>query len=312
MKDWRIIHGAALDELEKLESESAQCCITSPPYWGLRDYDCARQIGLEPSPDQYINNLLTTFEQVRRVLHPSGTLWLNIGDTYIKSKGLARDPTNKHKKDGGKYPKTQPNRKRFPNLKHKDMAGIPWTLALKLRAAGWYLRADIIWNKPNIMPLSVTDRPTTCHEYIFLLTKSDKYYYDNEAIKEESLYYREAHWDNGRNGHFGGLSHSGQKSTTRKFPADPTKRNKRTVWTVNTKPFKDSHFAVFPEKLILPCVLAGTKPGDLVIDPFCGSGTTGVVALANYRNFIGIEINKEYVEMSTERLKPYNNQLRFE
>lgn len=268
-----IIEGNALTALKQLPDEVVQTCITSPPYWGLRDYGVQDQIGVEMDIVEYLSKLVEVFKEVKRVLKPDGTLWLNIGDGYTSGGRTYRAPDKKT--DNGYTVRGLPFRPPTPSgLKPKDLLGLPWRLAFLLQEDGWYLRADIIWYKPNALPESVKDRPTIAHEYLFLLSKSEKYYYDYQAIMEPTS--------------------SGKG-----------KRNKRSVWIVNTEPYPGAHFATFPPALIVPCVLAGSKPGDIVLDPFLGSGTTGLVALQNARTFIGIELNPEYCEMAAQRLSPY-------
>jgi DNA modification methylase len=275
-----ILQGNALDVLRTGPDESIQCCVTSPPYWGLRDYGVEEQIGLEKTPEEYVTKLVDVFREVRRVLRPDGTLWLNLGDSYATGAGAMNttDP-----KAAGRLREasgiTQPNRRPIPGLKPKDLVGIPWMVAFALRSDGWYLRSDIIWAKNNPMPESVRDRPTKAHEYLFLLSKSP----------------------NGGNGHEGGYSHAGQGSSTRKFGADPTTRNARSVWTINTKPYREAHFATFPEELPRRCILAGSKPGDTALDPFGGAGTTELVATKLGRACVSIELNPAYVEIATRR-----------
>lgn len=255
------------------------------------------QIGLEPTPDEYVAKLVQVFREVKRVLKDDGVLWLNIGDSYAGSGNGSndyRDEGASLSKNDNKYGTHKPG---LAGLKAKDLIGIPWMVAFALRADGWYLRSDIIWHKPNPMPESVKDRPTKAHEYVFLLSKSQKYYYDNEAIKDQS---KEP--DDNR----------GERGNRKRFPTDQIAgirgpgvypmANKRSVWTVNTQPFKGAHFAVMPEKLVEPCVLAGSRSGDLVLDPFAGSGTVGVVAQKFGRQFIGIELNPEYVKLAEKRL----------
>jgi DNA modification methylase len=287
-----------------MEDNSVDCCVTSPPYYGLRDYGVDGQLGLEDSPEEYVEKISEIFNEVKRVLKPSGTLWLNIGDSYAKvgasGLGVKGESSTLGGSNTGAYPKIK---KKIPTgLKAKDLIGIPWRVAFRLQQDGWYLRQDIIWSKPNPMPESVRDRCTKSHEYIFLLAKSDTYFFDYVAVKEPSIYANEAKYDNGKNGHFGGESHAGQGSSTRKFGEDPTKRNRRSVWTVTTKPFPKAHFATFPKDLIEPCILAGCPKGGIVLDPFFGSGTTGLVARENQRQFIGIEINEDYIKIAEERL----------
>lgn len=397
----RVIIGDCRAVLPTLEAGSVQTCVTSPPYWGLRDYGIPPSIwggdpacehewgdqqskkvgggqpgekvrwqhtgegvkghaaadagafcrcgswrgvfGLEPTPALYVEHAVAVFREVRRVLRDDGTLWLNLGDSY-------------HNGDKGGYAKDRvtaedslqvsnlganfigaPNRQPQPGMKPKDLCGIPWMVAFALRADGWYLRQDIIWAKPNPMPESVRDRCTKSHEYLFLLAKSERYYFDADAIAEPSVYADEAKYDNGKSGHGGGESHAGQGSSTRKFrlptsgnkerkpasargvpvdtggksagavagsvPWEGITRNKRSVWTVGTKPFKEAHFATFPPALIEPCILAGSKPGETVLDPFGGSGTTGQVSEALGRKWLLIELNGEYGKLCADRTR---------
>ncbi len=248
--------------LQKLPENLFRCCITSPPYWGLRDYGIDGQIGAEEEPAAYVRRLVEVFEGVRRVLTDDGTLWLNIGDSYTSGNRAYRAPDRKNPVRAMTYRAPTPE-----GLKPKDLIGIPWRLAMALQEAGWFLRSDIIWEKPNCMPESVKDRPTRAHEYLFLLTKSVKYYYNHINIQE------------------------------------PSGRNRRTVWSIPTEPFPGAHFATFPPKLVEPCVLAGSKPGDWVLDPFFGSGTVGVVCEEQRRNYVGIELNPEYVEIALQRIR---------
>ena len=386
-----VIQGDALTRLKELSSEAVDCCITSPPYYGLRDYGVEGQIGLEESPEAYVSKLVEVFREVRRVLKKEGTLWLNLGDTFASggTGGCSPKSTLNGGKGVGESEKLrlmkQSPRKIPDGLKPKDLIGIPWMVAFALRADGWYLRSDIIWHKPNCMPESVTDRPTKAHEYIFLLSKSERYFYDNEAIKEDAVNQKmpgsnmtdtkETYGkQNGGN--------SGLRDLRRKYKAEglPQTRNKRTVWTIATKPFPKAHFATFPEALVEPCILAGTsekgycpecgkpwirqvekqttRPIDyngknseqdpqfshrrmlanlrarrdaggehdnpfpnhrttgwlpscscscdpipgVVLDPFFGAGTTGLVAKKLGRCFIGIELNPEYCEIARKRI----------
>ena len=344
-KQWHIEQGDCLTVLRSMPDKSVQCCVTSPPYWGLRDYgtsqwvggnqncehgvrrwegdkqtqgaqsshaskrdrldrcvcECGavridRQFGLESTPEEYINNMVSIFREVRRVLRDDGTLWLNLGDSYAANRpGGQPTPTNTRNKSGHYGVAKIPY-----GLKPKDLIGIPWRVAFALQADGWYLRSDIIWHKPNPMPESVKDRPTKAHEYIFLLSKSQKYYYDAEAIKEPEVCGRMRgpanHPDTKSTNGNGGLAR--RKSTGT--------RNKRTVWTVATKPFKGAHFATFPPELIEPCVLSGCPEGGVVLDPFSGAATTGIVVLKYGRKYVGIELNPEYVEMSKRRIMDDN------
>jgi DNA modification methylase len=299
-----VVCGDALTALSMMGASSVQCCVTSPPYWGLRDYGVEGQLGLERTPEEYVAKLVEVFREVRRVLADDGTLWLNLGDSYaVGGTGAApstKSTLSRHGPDGrspyldalsaGKPRKAS-------DLKPKDLVGIPWRVAFALQADGWWLRSDIIWSKPNPMPESVTDRPTKAHEYIFLLSKASTYYYDADAIAERhSGYYRKRtdeyvkHHPPGQGAH-GGLHRCN----------GPT-RNRRSVWHVATQPFPDAHFATFPPKLIEPCILAGCPVGGTVLDPFTGSGTTGSVANALGRNFVGIELNPTYAAMATKRI----------
>jgi len=297
-----IICGDALEVLKRLPDQSIHCCVTSPPYWSLRDYGVEGQVGLEESPERYVESIVDVFREVKRVLRDEGTVWLNLGDSYAGSGRMGSFVDSKAKK-GMKIIKDYHRNKPIEGLKPKDLCGIPWRVAFALQADGWWLRSDIIWSKPNPMPESVRDRPTKAHEYIFLLSKSKKYYYDYEAIAERSVSagetrgggvkYSNREVDNGIGGH-----HNLDKyGVTLQF------RNKRDVWTVATKPFKEAHFAVFPPDLIRPCVLAGCPPGGIVLDPFFGAGTTGLVAKQERRGYIGIELNPEYVEMARARIR---------
>ena len=386
-----IIQGDALTRLKELPSESADCCITSPPYFGLRDYGVEGQIGLEESPEAYVSKLVEVFREVRRVLKKEGTLWLNLGDSYAGSWGNSgHRPELDHTSSYQRGKKTEyfsrggwdqrrevPPNQKVAGCKPKDLIGIPWTVAFALRADGWWLRSDIIWHKPNCMPESVTDRPTKAHEYIFLLSKSKRYFYDNEAIKEPTT---------GNAPKRGNGTHPKTTAPGNGIKANSsfeaacrdivTSRNKRTVWTVPSHPFKEAHFATFPEKLIEPCILAGTSergicpecgkpwirqikstggrdwhndkmvskgiPGEIlgddgykrgqsatqlndtkqhvtigwlpscqcsrdpvpavVIDPFFGAGTTGLVAKKLGRHYIGIELNEAYIGMAQKRI----------
>lgn len=317
----------ALAAVRLLPDDCVDCIVTSPPYYGLRDYGVDGQIGLEETPEVFIDQLVTVFRELRRALKPEGTLWVNMGDSYNSYKGNA---VRKNAQTDYAGHRGQPVRKsgfglESKNLKNKDLIGIPWMLAFALRTDGWYLRQDIIWHKPNPMPESVTDRCTKAHEYIFLFSKSAKYYFDAEAILEpcspntharisQDLQKQiESHRANG-----GKKTNGPMKAVSRKtrmagagVKNNPsfetccvmpvTERNKRSVWTVSTKPFKDAHFATFPEDLIVPCILAGCPAGGLVLDPFNGSGTTRIVANKLGRNAIGFELNPKYIEIENRR-----------
>jgi DNA modification methylase len=297
VSNYTLLQGHCLEVLRTLPTESVQTCITSPPYFGLRDYGCDGQIGLESTPDSFVASLVDVFAEVHRVLKKDGTLWLNLGDSYAA-----------HRRHDGADGHAHRNASNI-GLKHKDLIGIPWRVAFALQSYGWYLRQDIIWHKPNPMPESVTDRCTKAHEYIFLLSKSDRYFYDNEAIKEPvsdtSLKRAEYGWNCDRpstkNASMGGTGIHTEKMGTRFV--NPSGRNKRSVWTVCTKPYKGAHFAVYPTELIRPCVLAGSRPGDVVLDPFNGSGTTGFVSIEERRKYIGIDINTEYLAIAEARIK---------
>lgn len=384
---FRIIEGDAVAGLRSVQNKSAQMCVTSPPYFGLRSYGTNPQVwggdsgcqhewgdsirapwansvpgpntggkndgrrnstkesgnlcqacgawrgelGLEPTPELYIEHLVEVFSEIRRVLRDDGTLWVNIGDSYASGKGSCFNPgggansLGRGRKEAGAHPLNRGNKSTLAKsgLKPKDLIGIPWMLAFALRADGWYLRSDIIWHKPNPMPESVTDRPTKAHEYLFLLSKGAKYFYDAEAIKEPVSGDPDAprnRWDTkdylvpGQKPQKR-LSRSGNKERKygescdrpgshlgRGIPWEGANRNKRSVWTVATKAYREAHFATFPTELITPCILAGSKEGDTVVDPFCGSGTTGVVALRHNRNFVGCELKPDYVQMTRNRI----------
>ena len=372
MPAFELLHGDCLQQLATLPAASVQCCVTSPPYWGLRDYGTAGQLGLEATPDEYVANMVAVFRSVRRVLRDDGTLWLNLGDSYAGNSNNTRGEGAGGGKERGKAMGfgTLPQKKDYDGIKPKDLVGIPWRVAFALQADGWWLRQDIIWYKPNPMPESVTDRCTKSHEYIFLLTKSAKYFYDNEAVKEKSLHVGVTHRAANK-----GKAHSEEAGLDTRPKVDwttPETRNKRSVWTVATRPFKEAHFATFPPELIEPCVLASTShfgmcaeckapykrivergeipdrttrdntlgviPGRdkttrlnsvdmaviptattgwgktcncttdavepcVILDPFSGAGTTGVVAIKHSRCYIGTELNPDYVEMSRKRIQ---------
>jgi DNA modification methylase len=301
MNQARIVVGDNRNTLKSLESGSIQTCITSPPYWGLRDYGEDAQIGLEQTPSEYVEELCKVFDEVWRVLADDGTLWLNLGDSYAAMRDSKATPDSLRTGDGtrvGTAANRNPANLREAGLKHKDLVGIPWRVAFALQERGWYLRQDIIWAKPNPMPESVTDRCTKSHEYIFLLTKQPKYFYDNAAIKEpvaQEWGTRDRSNAKCHNEGTGLQPHTGLEKNY-------TERNKRDVWTVNTSRYKGAHFATYPAELVEPCVLAGSREGDWVLDPFSGSGTTGVVALANGRNYVGLELNPDYADLAVARI----------
>ncbi len=309
----KIYQGDSLEVLKTLPDCSINCCVTSPPYWGLRDYGHNGQLGLESTPEEYVSKLVAIFGEVNRVLKEDGTLWLNLGDTYYGGGGGNKySPENqgftaKSFKANPDYEKSAGfsygyRNKKHEDLKPKDMVGIPWMVAFALRSFGWHLRQDIIWHKPNPMPESVTDRCTKSHEYIFLLSKSQKYYYDYEAIKEEAITVPHARGNIGKKPD-GIIKQSSQSvsDVNRLFGADGL-ANKRDVWTVNTKPFSEAHFATFPEKLIVDMIKAGCPVDGIVLDPFMGSGTTGLVARKLNRNYVGIELNPKYIKIAEKRI----------
>jgi site-specific DNA-methyltransferase (cytosine-N4-specific) len=261
-----IIVGDAWHSLQLFPDRTFRSCVTSPPYWGLRDYGIPNQIGAEKTLNEYIANLTEIFQQVKRVLRDDGTLWLNIGDSYTSGNRTWRDADKKNPARGMDYRPPTPE-----GLKPKDLIGVPWRIAFALQADGWFLRSDIIWYKPNCQPESVKDRPTRAHEYLFLFSKSEDYYYDHKAILEPA---------------------TSKKGT----------RNRRTVWSINTEPFADAHFATFPVTLIEPPILAGTESNDMVLDPFFGSGTVGEACLRLKRRFVGIELKPDYAEIAAKRL----------
>lgn len=273
-----ILQGDCLASMRSMADQSVHCCITSPPYFGLRDYGHSEQIGLEQTPDEYVRKMVEVFREVRRVMRDDGTLWLNLGDSYGHE---------------------------------KQMLGIPWRVAFALQTDGWYLRQDIIWHKPNPMPESVRDRCTKAHEYIFLLSKSGQYYFDNKAIMEPAKYGEEharkaTSWGTNRKhpnkANVADYAFAGDNHTTSKMKDGSYGRNKRSVWTVTTKPYKGAHFATFPTALIEPCVLAGCPENGIVLDPFGGSGTTGLVAQMHNRKFVLCELNPDYVKLAENRI----------
>ena len=340
-------HGDCRDVLRTIQNGSVHCCVTSPPYFGLRDYGVAGQIGLEATPDAFVAEMVAVFAEVRRVLRDDGTLWLNLGDSYAGGGTIGRNDTSAADLDrrAAKYGTgtgtgskvgTQGSRGRVTSLKPKDLIGIPWRVAFALQADGWYLRQDIIWSKPNPMPESVTDRCTKAHEYIFLLSKSARYFYDAKAISEPltqssierlsqpTLEQQEGSW------RVPGKTNGAMKAKRRKpqgwntsanyhnadprykprqeaedyvAPVESDRRNKRTVWEVATQPFSEAHFATFPTALIEPCILAGCPNGGTVLDPFGGAGTTGLVADRLGRNAVLIELNPEYAAMAERRIR---------
>lgn len=321
----RILIGDVLDGLRSLEAGSCRCCVTSPPYWGLRDYGVDGQIGLEATPEEYVARIVAVFGEVRRVLADDGTLWLNLGDGYNAGTSSASKPSKSADVGGWTSRSGESARSLRLNvigLKPKDLCGIPWMVAFALRADGWYLRSDIIWHKPNPMPESVTDRPTKAHEYIFLLSKSERYFYDADAIAEPATvgdngssfvsdYDLQTKPGLGRGKRtvtmppIGGRKHAGANGNATysgNTPEFKTTRNARSVWKISTQAYAEAHFATFPEELPRRCIKAGSTEGDTVLDPFCGSGTTLAVARQLGRNGIGCELNPEYAAMAEDRI----------
>jgi DNA modification methylase len=260
-----VLNGDTRELIRAIPDDSVQCTVTSPPYWGVRDYGVTDQIGAEPDLNAYIKSLVDVFREVHRVLTPDGTFWLNIGNTYSSGGRKWRDADDKNKGRAMSYRPPTPG-----GLKKKDLIGVAWLLALECQRDGWYLRNDIIWYKPNCQPESVKDRFTVAHEYLFLFSKSERYYFNQNAIKQQTI-----------NGN--GL------------------KNRRTVWSINTEPCPEAHFAVFPKALVRPCIMAGSRPDDVVLDPFYGAGTTGIVAKELDRKCIGIELNREYIDIAQKR-----------
>ena len=333
--DFTLHVGDVRDELPTLADESIDCVVTSPPYWGLRDYGAPGQLGLEATPAEYVARMVAVFREVRRVLSDTATLWLNLGDSYHGG-GYANHAVNGPEwleaHGGDRRQSRQQDRIRAnPELKPKDLIGIPWRVALALQEDGWYLRSDIIWSKPNPMPESVTDRPTKAHEYVFLLSKSPRYYFDQEAVREPAEWNRWGTQTNAK--HEGSGSAAGWISTkTREelnanrksypsgqttgntldghtkgssggMPVNPSGRNIRSVWEIATQPYADAHFATFPEALPRRCILAGCPDDGTVLDPFGGSGTTALVARQLGRRSVLIELNPDYARLAAKRLQ---------
>lgn len=310
MNRYTLHQGDSLEVLRTLEAESIHCCITSPPYLWLRDYGPEGQIGLEATPEAYIERMVEVFREVRRVLRKDGSCWINIGDSYCTSgKGKTR-PAQSLCSGRRDLPLHYPGDadQSASGLKGKDLIGVPWMLAFALRRDGWYLRSEIIWHKSNAMPESVIDRPTKAHETIFFLTKSPRYYYDQEAVREPVQASTRERYRNPIRGADAKQSHdprvSRMSARTREKAEQQLQRgrNKRSVWTCAVSGYRGAHFATYPPALITPCVLAGCPEGGVVLDPFTGSGTTGEVALRNRRRFVGIELNPEYVDLAHKRL----------
>lgn len=312
-------HGDALDIARTLPSESVNCIVTSPPYFGLRDYGHDEQMGSEETVHGYVAGMVALFRELRRVLAADGTLWLNIGDSYGGGAAIGRNDAGRNFTGGGGNRQGSGNPgaqgRRTPVGQAKNLLGVPWRVAFGLQDDGWILRSDIIWAKPNPMPESVTDRPTKSHEYLFLLAKSPKYYFDSDAIAEDAVKGDAgSRYDTGKiathqldraqkGPRFGGTKY-GDDTSQQSRPKSGNvyesngKRNRRSVWTVASQPFGGAHFAVYPPELIRPCILAGSRPGDTVLDPFSGSGTTGMVATEEGRKYIGIDLNSDYLDLS--------------
>jgi DNA modification methylase len=310
MTNVTILNGDCRDVLQTLPEGSINMCVTSPPYYGLRNYgDQEKQIGLEQTPEEYIAQLVEVFREVRRTLRDDGTLWVNIGDSYYNyrsGEAFVKQSVAKTKQD---LPSFSPSRNnKLAGLKSKDLIGIPWMLAFALRADGWYLRQDIIWHKPNPMPESVKDRCTKAHEYIFLLSKSKNYYFDYEAIREPAVTAPVAR-NKAAEGYQADYPNGDRFSEGERVWGEDNKRMKRSVWTVNTKPYKEAHFATFPTELVEPAILAGCPKGGMVLDPFGGSGTTGYVADKLGRNATLIELNPSYIEIAENRIDPPEQRL---
>jgi DNA modification methylase len=305
MNTWRILHGDVRAMLATIPECSVQCCVTSPPYWGLRDYGVDGQIGLESSMEEFVAVMVEVFRGVRRVLKDDGVCWVNLGDSYANGGSGGSSPKSTLQGYTGPVCKQalmneKPISRPMPHgLKPKDLCGIPWRVALALQADGWWLRSDCIWHKPNPMPESVTDRPTKAHEYVFLLTKSASYYWDAEAASEIAT--NRAPGNVNRHKHDDGTALSRTKAGLVEIGARES-RNTRTVWTIATQPYSGAHFATFPEELARRCIVAGSRAGDTVLDPFCGSGTTGSVAVGHGRDFIGCELNAEYIKLARKRI----------
>ncbi len=311
-----IYLGDALATLRTMQSDSVQCAVTSPPYFRLRDYGVPGQIGLENSPRAYIRKLVRVFEEVRRVLKPDGVMWLNLGDCYAQTGcgGIGDKSTlrgSSRSQNHARIPSV--NRTRVvEGFKRKDLMGMPWRVALALQEKGWYLRCDVIWEKPSAMPESVTDRPNRVHEYLFLLTKSGKYKFNHEAIKEDAKPESAGRYQRAVGGEYKGLSVPRPQARVNTFHLArvngegyqvPEKRNRRSIWRVAAEPIPFEHFAPFPTGLVRPCILAGDEIGDVVLDPFMGSGTTGLVALELGCDFQGIELSEMFFQMAGERLR---------
>ena len=319
MSSYRILQGDCIEMMKTLHDESVHCCVTSPPYFNLRDYGIEGQIGLESTPEAYIQKLVEVFSEVRRVIREDGTLWVNIGDSYVSHKPRTQATHTQSEGIGSQVEAFSAAQKsvdlRGKGWKNKDLIGIPWMLAFALRADGWYLRQDIIWTKGNTMPEHIEDRCTKSHEYIFLLAKSERYHFDYKAIREPSV---SSHGSGNGFKRPSRVSFTNANGTHRGSeehwkPTEDGLRNKRDVWNVNTKPFKGAHFDTFPIELIEPCILAGCPEGGTVLDPFGGAGTTALTSLKHNRNAVLCELNGEYCEIARKRIEDsISNQLEFQ
>jgi DNA modification methylase len=297
--DWLTLYGGDCREvLAGLSADLVDCVVTSPPYWGLRDYGNEGQLGLERTPEEYVANLVQVFQEVRRVLKPSGTCWLNLGDSYASDMKGSGGPTPKQASNTGSF--YEP-RKLAHGLKPKDLVGIPWRVAFALQADGWYLRSDIIWSKPNPMPESVTDRPTKSHEYLFLLTKSARYYFDADAVREAQVSDHASGNGFKRDARLSYRDDNGARGNDEQWQPSAAGRNIRSVWTIATRPYPGAHFAVFPPELPERCIKAGSPANGMVLDPFGGSGTVGMVANRLSRRAILIDLNPEYLKQQMRR-----------
>ncbi len=285
--DFTLLNCDVLEGLRSLPDESVHCVVTSPPYWGLRDYGTEGQIGLEATPELYAARMVEVFREVRRVLRADGTCWVNLGDSYAGSSAI-----------GEARPTIVPN-----GLKPKDLCGIPWRVAFALQADGWYLRADIIWAKPNPMPESVTDRPTKAHEYVFLLSKSSRYFFDQDAVRESASWARWGDQTTPKHANSDNGAWMKPKSKAELEAKAETGRNVRSVWEIATQPYPEAHFATYPEDLVRRCILAGSPLNGTVLDPFLGSGTTAYVARKHGRRSIGIELNADYCDLAARRMQ---------
>jgi DNA modification methylase len=305
-KRWCVPVGDCREVLASMPDGSARCCVTSPPYWGLRDYGVDGQIGLEESPEKYVAEIVEVFREVRRVLADDGTAWVNLGDSYAGGDKSGKVNNQSSTLQGGKSTQAASasvKGKFNHGLKPKDLVGIPWRVAFALQADGWWLRQDLIWHKPNPMPESVTDRCTKAHEYIFLLAKAERYFCNMEAIKERATAGSHVTSEKSFGGQAAGakVAPSGNQIPGKEWSWGDV-RNKRSVWTVTSQPFPEAHFATYPPKLIEPCILAGSEVGDIVIDPFNGAGTTGLVSVKHGRRYVGPELNPAYADIARRRI----------